>query len=49
LHESSSRPVGDELATLKRQQMERTIKSFDTSLHAPDHRWQDDLRIADGC
>jgi hypothetical protein len=40
---------GEELATIKRQQQERTVAQFrDDPLSAPEHWWQDALRIVDG-
>jgi hypothetical protein len=40
---------GEELAAIKRQQQQRTIAQFqDDPLSAPQHWWQDDLRIVDG-
>jgi hypothetical protein len=40
---------GEELAAIKRQQQDRTVAQFrDDPLSAPEHWWQDALRIVDG-
>jgi hypothetical protein len=39
---------GDELAAIKKQIQERTVKTFQGPLHAPEHWWQDDLNLVKG-
>ena len=39
---------GEELAAIKKQIQERTIKKFSGPLHAPEYWWQDDLNLMKG-
>ena len=39
---------GEELATIKRAQQQRTIANFEGPIHAPDHWWQDALFLEKG-
>jgi hypothetical protein len=39
---------GEELASIKKGVQDRTIKTFQGPLHAPEHFWQDDLNLLKG-
>lgn len=39
---------GEELAAIKKGVQDRTIKTFQGPLHAPEHFWQDDLNLVKG-